>query len=129
MGRRAAVRAGGKGREPSQPEEELRVFFVAAALLLEKAGYGFLLLLPPFLLLVLSVVVVVVVVVFFFVVCVFLACALRFLFHLGLVGSRWRCVKVRLWPWRQQVCVLFFPPFFFIASFKMVAGMPSERAH
>jgi hypothetical protein len=128
MGRRAAVRAGGKGREPSQPEEELRVFFVAAALLLEKAGYGVHLLLPPpFLLLVLSVVVVVVVV--FFVVCVFLACALRFLFHLGLVGSRWRCVKVRLWPWRQQVRVLYFSPFFFIASFKMVAGMPSERAH
>jgi hypothetical protein len=69
MGRRAAVRAGGKGREPSQPEGELRVFFVAAALLLEEAGYGVLLLLP-FLLLVLSVVVVVVVV--FFVVCVFL---------------------------------------------------------
>jgi hypothetical protein len=70
MGRRAAERAGGKGREPSQPEEELRVSFVAAALLLEEAGYGVLFHPLPFLLLVLSVVVVVVVV--FFVVCVFL---------------------------------------------------------
>jgi hypothetical protein len=89
MGRRAAERAGGKGREPSQPEEELRDFFVAAALLLEEAGYGVLFLLLPFLFLVLSVVVVVVVVVFF-VVCVFLLVHCVFSFTLvwwDLVGD------------------------------------------